>query len=59
MLYGKPGSAEEAVALARSLAESSETPAVMQAEVAKLLSLAEDHNTAIRLGIPGDEGDDT
>ena len=43
------GDREESVALARSLAESSETPAVIQAEVAKLLSLAEDHDTAIRL----------
>ena len=43
------GEREEAVALARSLAGNSETPAVIQAEVAKLLSLAEDHDTAIRL----------
>lgn len=43
------GEREEAVPLATSLARNSETPVVVQAEVAKLLSLAEDHDTAIRL----------
>ena len=51
LAYGlwQNGEREEAVALARSLAGSSDTPAVIQAEVAKLLSWAEDHDTAIRL----------
>ena len=40
---------DEAVALATKLAGSSETPPVIQAEVAKLLSWAGDHDRAIRL----------
>ena len=43
------GERDEAVALARKLAERSETPAVIQAEVAKLLSWAGDHDRAVRL----------